>query len=431
MSVSEHHEGTTRAGHALDAANFFLADVRQGLGPYLAVYLLTEQKWDEAHIGVVMSVAAIVGILTQTPAGALVDATRAKRHVMAGAALVVMAASLMLPLFPTFWPVAVSQGIANAAEVIFPPAIAAVSLGVVGPRGFTRRIGRNETFNHAGNAVAAALAGGTAYLFGPTVVFYLLALMAIGSLISVLAIPEDAIDHDLARGMDDAGKHAGEQEEEKPSGLTVLLTCRPLLIFAVCVVLFHLSNAAMLPLVGQKLALQDKNLGTSLMSACIVAAQIVMVPMAMLVGAKADTWGHKRFFLTALLILPIRGALYTLSDDKAWLVGVQLLDGIGAGIFGAIFPVIVADLMRNTGRFNIAQGAVITAQNIGAALSTTLAGLVVVNAGYSAAFLTLGAVAAAGVAVCWFALPETGEHDMADAARLKQTARPASDIAAE
>jgi predicted MFS family arabinose efflux permease len=431
MSVSEYQEGTTRAGHALDAANFFLADVRQGLGPYLAVYLLTEQKWDEAHIGVVMSIAAIVGILAQTPAGALVDATRAKRHVMAGAALVVMVASLMLPLFPTFWPVAISQGIANAAEVIFPPAIAAVSLGVFGPRAFTQRIGRNETFNHAGNAVAAALAGGTAYLFGPTVVFYLLALMAIGSLVSVLAIPESAIDHELARGLDDAKKDKGEQQGEKPSGLTVLLTCRPLLIFAVCVVLFHLSNAAMLPLVGQKLALQDKNLGTSLMSACIVAAQIVMVPMAMLVGAKADTWGHKRFFLAALLILPIRGALFTLSDDKAWLVGVQLLDGIGAGIFGAIFPVIVADLMRNTGRFNIAQGAVITAQNIGAALSTTLAGLVVVNAGYSAAFLTLGAVAAAGVAVCWFALPETGEHDMADTARLKQTARPASDIAAE
>ena len=143
--------------------------------------------------------------------------------------------------------------------------------------------------------------------------------------------------------------------------------------------LFHLSNAAMLPLVGQKLALQDKNLGTSLMSACIVAAQIVMVPLAMLVGAKADRWGHKRFFLAALLILPIRGALYTLSDNPFWLVGVQLLDGVGAGIFGAIFPVIVADLMRNTGRFNVAQGAIITAQSIGAALSTTLAGLVVVG----------------------------------------------------
>ena len=156
-----------------------------------------------------------------------------------------------------------------------------------------------------------------------------------------------------------------------------------------------------------------------------------MVPMAMLVGARADRWGHKRFFLAALLILPIRGALYTLSDNMAWLVGVQLLDGIGAGIFGAIFPVIVADLMRNTGRFNVAQGAVITAQSIGAALSTTLAGLVVVNGGYSAACLTLGAVAVVGAVVCWFALPETQVHPAANAGPLRQTAGPASGIAAE
>ncbi len=429
---SQHVTSKLQASRALDAANFFLADVRDGLGPYLAVYLLTEQKWDEAHIGILMSVATIAGIFAQTPAGALVDATRAKRLVMVGAALIVTLASLLLPLFPSFWPVAISQGIAHAAGVIFPPAIAAVSLGVVGHRAFTARIGRNEGFNHAGNPVAAAIAGGAAYKFGPQVVFYLLALMSAASLVSVLAIPERAIDHDLARGL----QHAGEltevkQDRDRPSGLDILLTCRPLLIFAICVMLFHLSNAAMLPLVGQKLALQDKNLGTSLMSACIVAAQLVMVPMAMLVGARADAWGHKRFFLFALLVLPIRGALYTLSDNKAWLVGVQLLDGIGAGIFGAIFPVIVADLMRNTGRFNVAQGAVITAQSIGAALSTTLAGLVVVKAGYSAAFLTLGAVAALGLAVCWFALPETGEHSSPDAARLKQTAQPASGIAAE
>src|ERR1700704_4799539 len=386
------------AGRALDAANFFLADVRDGLGPYLAIYLLTEKKWDEARIGISMSIAAIAGIVVQTPAGALVDATKSKRMVMVGAAILVTAASLLLPLFPGFWPVAISQGIAHAAGVIFPPAIAAVSLGLVGHRAFTARVGRNESFNHAGNAAAATIAGGTAYFFGPQVVFYLLAFMAIASLVSVLAIPEDAIDHDLARGLHEHGRNLGGALEQ-PSGLSILLTCRPLLLFALCVMLFHLSNAAMLPLVGQKLALQDKDLGTSLMSACITAAQIVMVPMAMLVGARADRCGHKRFFLAALLILPLRGGLYTLSDNKAWLVGVQLLDGIGAGIFGAIFPVIVADLMRNTGRFNVAQGAVITAQSIGAALSTTLAGLVVVEAGYSAAFLTLGVVAALGAVV--------------------------------
>ncbi|HWX63254.1 MFS transporter [Bradyrhizobium sp.] len=403
-----------RAGRALDAANFFLADVRDGLGPYLAIYLLTVQQWDEARIGLVMSVATVAGILAQAPAGALVDATRAKRVLMSGAAILVTTTSLLLPLLHGFWPVATAQAVAHAAGTVFPPALAAVSLGVFGHHAFTGRIGRNETFNHAGNATAAAVAGGGAYLLGPTVVFYLLAVMSVASLLSIVCIPGVAIDHELARGLHGQeqdqesrqGSHQGTQAEQ-PAGFAILLTCRPLLIFAACVMLFHLSNAAMLPLVGQKLALQDKNLGTSLMSACIVAAQIVMAPMAMLVGARADHWGHKRFFLASLVILPIRGALYTLSDSPAWLVGVQLLDGVGAGIFGAIFPVIVADLMRNTGRFNVAQGAVTAAQNIGAALSTSLAGLVVVKAGYSAAFLTLGAIAALGVLVCALALPET------------------------
>ncbi|WGR98296.1 MFS transporter [Bradyrhizobium sp. ISRA443] len=425
--MSSDSKSRQRANRALDAANFFLADVRDGLGPYLAIYLLTEQKWDEASIGMVMSIASFAGIVAQTPAGALVDTTRAKRQLMICAALIVTIASLTLPLCPGFWPVAVSQGIAHAAGVMFPPAIAAVSLGVVGRRAFTARIGRNESFNHAGNAIAATIAGGTAYFFGPQVVFYLLASMAIASLVSVLAIPEDAIDHDLARGLH--GRSL-DRALERPSGLGILLTCRPLLIFEVCVTLFHLSNAAMLPLVGQKLALQDKDLGTSLMSACITAAQFVMVPMAVLVGARADRWGHKRFFLAALLILPLRGALYTLSDNEAWLVGVQLLDGIGAGIFGAIFPVIVADLTRDTGRFNVAQGATITAQSIGAALSTTLAGLVVVKAGYSAAFLTLGAIAGIGFGVCWFALPETRVRSGMGTSRLTRRAPSASGIAA-
>ncbi|NOJ49364.1 MFS transporter [Bradyrhizobium archetypum] len=421
MSEGHQRENLKRANHALDAVNFFLADVRDGLGPYLAIYLLTEQHWDESGIGMVMSIAGIATIVAQTPAGALVDATRAKRLVMVSAALAVTAASLLLPVFQSFWPVAISQGIAHAAGAIFSPAIAALSLGIVGHRAFTGRIGRNETFNHAGNAFAASIAGIAAYAFGPQAVFYLLGAMSMASLASVWAIPEKAINHDVARGLHDTEQGYQNPDRDEPSGLAILFTCRPLLIFAVCVMLFHLSNAAMLPLVGQKLALQDKNLGTSLMSACIVAAQIVMMPMAMLVGARADRWGHKRFFLAALLILPLRGALYTLSDSQEWLVGVQLLDGVGAGIFGAIFPVIVADLMRNTGRFNIAQGAIITAQGIGAALSTTLAGLVVGTAGYSAAFVTLGAVAAVGALVCAFALAETG----GSASRGGQTAPPA------
>jgi MFS family permease len=179
------------------------------------------------------------------------------------------------------------------------------------------------------------------------------------------------------------------------------------LVFAGCVALFHFANAPMLPLVGQKLALANKGEETALMSACIVAAQIVMLPMALLVGAKADAWGRKPIFLAAFAVLPIRGVLYTLSDDWTWLVAVQLLDGVGAGIFGALTPLVLADLMRGTGRYNVSQGTVATAQGIGASLSNTVAGLIVVSAGYSAAFLTLAAVALVALIVFLSAMPET------------------------
>jgi MFS family permease len=261
--------------------------------------------------------------------------------------------------------------------------------------------------------------------------------MAIASIFATLSIPADAIDDHVARGLDDTterdagdGKghagddkshagddksHAGDDKShagdgDKPSGFRVLLTCRPLLIFAGATVLFHFSNAAMLPLVGQKLALVNRELGTTLMSVCIIAAQLVMVPVAMLVGRKADDWGRKPIFATALAVLALRGALYPLSDNPYWLVSVQLLDGVGAGIFGALFPLVVADLTRGTGHFNVSQGAIATAAGLGGALSAAAAGFIVVSAGYSAAFLSLSAIAAAGLGLFIALMPETGPH---------------------
>jgi MFS family permease len=397
-----------RHERSLDALNFFLADVRHGLGPYLAIYLLTERHWAEDEIGLVMSIAAVSSLIVQAPAGALIDMSHAKKAIIVAAALVVTGASIILPFMSSFVFVAGSQAAAGTAEAFFGPAIAAITLGIMGPRAFTRRIGRNESFNHAGNALAAALAGVCAWKWGPIVVLYLLAGMALLSIVSVLTIDADAIDYDRARGLHD-GPSASR---EKPSGLSVLMSSRGLMIFCLCCVIFHLANAAMLPLVGQKLTLQDKNQGTALMSACIVAAQAVMVPMAMLVGRKADVWGRKPLFLAGFAILSLRGFLYPLSDDRYWLFAVQSLDGVGAGLYGALFPLIVADLTRGTGHFNLAQGAVITAQGIGAALSTSLAGLVVVHAGYSAAFLVLAGIAASGFLLYFFGVPET--RDLAE-----------------
>nr|WP_185168298.1 MFS transporter [Pseudomonas sivasensis] len=393
---------------SLDSLNFFLADVRDGLGPYLAIYLLAVHKWDPASIGVVMTLAGIAALLTQGPAGALIDRTRSKRAVVALAAILVTASCLVLPFVSSFSLVALTQAASAVAASVFAPAISAISLGITGPRAFTRRTGRNETFNHAGNAVAALLAGGLAYLFGPVVVFYLMAFMAVASVVAVSCVSAKAIDHEVARGFDPA--HATDHEQ--PSGLKVLLANRPLLLFAICCALFHLANAAMLPLVSQKLSQINLQMATPLTSACIVAAQLVMVPMAWLVGVKADVWGRKPLLIFGFMILPLRGVLYTVSSDPYWLVAVQMLDGIGAGIFGALFPVIVKDLTQGTGRFNVSLGALSTVFGLGAALSNSLAGFVVQQAGYNAAFLTLAGVAGAALVLLWVAMPETLEKPL-------------------
>jgi MFS family permease len=398
----------------LDALNFFLADVRDGLGPYLAIYLIAVRGpahgWNEATVGVVLTIAGIVGLLSQTPAGVLIDRTRNKPHIIMIAALLVTASSVSLPLVSGYTMVAITQSVAAAAGAVFAPAISAVTLGLVGPKLFAQRVGRNEAFNHAGNAVSAALAGVLAWSFGPVVVFWLMAALTVASVAVAMRIRNGDIDNAVARGLDcePDGDGDGDGDCEQPGAWRCLIQNQPLLVFAVVAFTFHLANAAMLTSVGQLLAKTvGKDQATSLTAACIVAAQLVMVPVAIVVGRHAEAWGTKPIFLVAFGFLALRGALYTLSSDPWWLVGVQALDGIGAGIFGALFPVVIADLTRGSGRFNVSQGAVATAQGLGAALSATLAGSIIVAAGYSAGFLTLAAIAAAGFVLYLVAMPET------------------------
>ncbi|WP_420714670.1 MFS transporter [Mycobacterium sp. Aquia_213] len=392
-----------RLARSLDLLNFLLADVRDGLGPYLSIYLLLTQHWDQESIGFVMAIGGVGGILAQAPVGALVDNTTAKRALIIAGASTVTVASLAMPLFPGFSSISVLQALTGIAGSVFAPALAAITLGMVGPRLFARRIGRNESFNHAGNATAAAITAGLAYFFGPVVVFWVLGLMAAASVAATLSVPRDAIDHDVARGMD----HLLGAQHGQPSRMSVLWRNRRLMIFALTVIAFHFANAAMLPLVGQLLALHNKDVGTALMAVCIVAAQVVMVPVAYIAGAKADIWGRKPIFLFGFGVLAARGFLYTLSGNSYWLVGVQLLDGVGAGIFGALFPLVVQDVTHGTGRFNVSLGAVSAALGIGASVSNYVAGAIVVAASYNVAFLALGVVAGAGFVLYLVAMPET------------------------
>lgn len=395
----------------LDALNFFLADVRDGLGPYLAIYLLAVRGpahgWNEATVGAILTIAGIVGLIAQTPAGSLIDRAGNKPRIVMIAALLVTLSSLSLPIVSGFTAVAVTQSIAAIAGAVFAPAISAITLGLVGPRLFAKRVGRNEAFNHAGNAVSAALAGVLAWKFGPVVVFWLMGGLTVASIVSASRLKNDDIDNAVARGLDCEPDHA-EDDCEQPSGWKTLLENKPLMIFALTAFLFHLANAAMLTSVSQLLARTvGKDQATSLTAACIVAAQLVMVPVAIVVGRNTNRWGTKPLFLVAFAVLAARGALYTVSDNPWWLVGVQALDGIGAGIFGALFPVVIADLTKGTGRFNVSQGAVASAQGLGAALSATLAGAIIVWAGYTASFLTLATIAVLGLGLYVVAMPET------------------------
>ena len=395
----------------LDALNFFLADVRDGLGPYLAIYLIAvrgpAQGWNEATVGAILTIAGIVGLISQTPAGSLIDRGKNKPRIVMIAALLVTLSSISLPIVSGFTAVAVTQSIAAVAGAVFAPAISAITLGLVGPKLFAKRVGRNEAFNHAGNAVSAALAGVLAWKFGPVVVFWLMGGLTVASIITASRLKNDDIDNAVARGLD-CEPEDGDEACEEPSGWKTLLENKPLMIFAVTAFLFHLANAAMLTSVSQLLARTvGKDQATSLTAACIVAAQLVMVPVAIVVGRNTDRWGTKPLFLVAFAFLAARGALYTVSDNPWWLVGVQALDGIGAGIFGALFPVIVADLTKGSGRFNVSQGVVSSAFGLGAALSATLAGTIIVWAGYSASFLTLAGIAAVGFVLYLMAMPET------------------------
>ena len=386
----------------LDWMNVLLADVQGGVGPFLAVFLTSSRHWDAGAAGVALTVGGIATVLARAPAGELVDVLRAKRTLIALASAVVAVAAILMAVWPSFWPVMLAQVANGAADAVFPAAVAAISLGIVGRARFTARVGRNEAFNHAGNVVTAIAAGIAGWLIAPSAVLWIVAALAVALLLPLSHVRADDIDQVVARGADD-----GDHGRSDRDGLRVVLRNRPLLSFTAAITLFHFANAAMLPLLGETLSKGQARTGAPFIAACVITAQVVMVPMAVLVGRRADVWGRKRLLLIGFAALPVRGVLYTLVQDPMALVAIQILDGVGAGIFGALFPIVVADVTEGSGRYNLAQGASATAWGLGAALSNGVAGYVVDWAGYNAAFLFLAGCAVLALLVLWLSVPET------------------------
>jgi hypothetical protein len=312
------------------------------------------------------------------------------------------ASALVIALWPIFPAVLASQILHAAASSLVNPAIAAISLGLVGYAASGERFGRNARFASIGNGLAAAGMGVVGYLWSTQAVFLVTAALVIPALLALSQISESEIDPLRAHGGPAKGPTA-----TAPADPRTLLTDRPLMTFTACVALFQLANAAMLPLMASIITKRSSVWATALVAACVVVPQLVVAASSPAVGRWAQHWGRRPILIIGFAALPVRGVLLMAITDPSLLVAVQLLDGICAAVFGVLVPLTIADITRGTGRFNLAQGIVGTGVGVGASLSTTLGGWMSDRLGSSLAFLGLASVGALGLLLVWLLMPET------------------------
>ena len=387
---------------ALDWINFLLADVRGGLGAYVNVYLLTSAHWSQATIGGVLTVSGLTGIMLHPLLGAWIDKMRGKRAVLIAGTVILSLCGLTVVWAPIIPVVLAADIIMAVLGGVFAPVVAAITVGLVGRGALPARLGRNAIFDRGGNVFMAVVMGIFGTIFSQGTPFFLLPVFAALTIVAVMAIPARAIDHERARGL--AVEDAGALR--RPQSWRVLLRSRPLVVFAAAAAIFGFANGPLLQLVAQKLALAHPGYETGLTSAAIVITQLATIPMALLV-TRANALGRKPLLIIAFAAVPLRGLLCALSDDPAWLLGVQLLDGMGAGMYDALLPLLLADMMRGTGRYSLARGVIGTIQGIGGSTGLGASGFIVAAFGYNVTFLTLAAVAMMALLVMVITMPET------------------------
>jgi len=389
----------TRATRALSALNFFMADMQAGIGPFLGVFL-QQRGWLPGAIGSVMTAGGVAGMLMTAPAGAFIDHTERKRLVVIVTGICTVLASFLILWSQSGVVVTVSQIATAIAGAAIGPAVAGMTLGIVRQKGFNAQNGRNQAWNHAGNMIGAGLSGWLGYEFGMPAIFVLAAVFGAFAIASVIAIPERAIDHRAARGLEGEKDEASQPGDKgQAQGLRELARNRPMLILAAALAFFHLGNGAMLPLYGLAVVGAGKGNAATFTALTVVVAQGVMIVTALLAMRMAAGRGYWLVMLISFASLPIRG-LIAGSFIESWGVWpVQALDGIGAGLQSVAVPGLVACLLNGTGRVNVGQGAVMTVQGLGASLSPAIGGWLAQLLGYQTAFYVLGSFALGSIAL--------------------------------
>ena len=365
------------SSYALDAFNGLVASVQTGFGPFVAVYLASE-AWTQGQIGIALSVGTIAAMISQVPGGAAVDALDNKRLAAGVSCLAVALSALLLAIWPTYLPVLGAEVLHGFASCMLGPSIAAISLRLVGRAGLGERLGRNARYAAIGSGVAAGVMGAVGAYVDEAAVFYLTTALMLPALWALSRVRQPAA--------------ALEADRAAPQPAWRLMLDRRLLAFALCIGLFHLSNAAMLPLVGADITRASGSQANLVIAACIVLPQALVALISPWVGQSADRWGRRPLLLLALLALPTRAALLAFVHDPFAVVAVQMLDGISAAGLGVLLPLIAADLTRGTNRFNLCMGMLGLAAGLGATFSTALAGFAADYYGPTVALLGLAGV---------------------------------------
>jgi MFS family permease len=388
--------------YGLDGVNFFLAAILAGFGPYVAAYLAAQQ-WTRADIGFVLTAGTVAALLSQVPGGELLDKIRSKSTAIAVGVGVVIVSALVIALRPSVPVVSIGLVLQGMTSGVLGPAIAAISLGLVGHPALAERLGRNQRFASAGALVGAGLMGLVAYFLSYQAIFLVAAALGLPLFAALSRIRAADIHFGRSCG---APSHHGPEQPPRVRRRALWQDSR-LLVFAVCLFLFQLANASVLPLAGEDLVHESHRGSSLIISALIIVPQIIVAVMAPWVAQQAQSWGRRPLLLIGLAALPIRALGFALIRDPLLLLLVQALDGISATVLGVLTALVIADITAGTGRFNLAQGIVGTASGIGASISTTLSGLVTEILGSSAGFLCIAAIALLATMVVLFFMPET------------------------
>lgn len=434
---------TTRSLRALDWLNFFIANVQTGFGPFIASYLAS-QKWTQGEIGVALSVGTITAMISQLPAGAVVDAIRSKHLAAISAIIAVTISALMFALSAAWIAVVSAEVLHGFASCMLVPALAAISLKLVGRANLGDRLGRNARWASIGSAFAALLMGLAGQYVSVRAIFWLTAALTIPAIFALAMIEgggtafnwvdrllarfgvapvNDTADSGSASDGQSSGASASAQraaraavEDAQPKeSIWTLVRDRRLLTFAICIVLFHLSNAAMLNLAAGEVTLKMGDHVQMVIAACIVVPQIIVAAMSPWVGRASQLWGRRPILVLGFAALPVRALLFAVTSSSPYLlVPVQAFDGLSAAVFGVMLPLIAADVAGGKGRYNLCIGFFGLAAGVGATLSTTLAGFAADRFGSTMAFFGLAAVGALAVLMVWLAMPETRESTVDD-----------------